>query len=101
MTLSKKNYFKKLSLTFLSIIAVGALSSCAKPNLAVNPESAVIPAQLYEPPPVKKMDGSIWPGDTANNLLFVDAKANGVGDIVTVVITENATSSQQATTDVG
>lgn len=47
------------------------------------------------------MDGSIWPGDTKNNLLFVDAKANSVGDIVTVVIAETATSSQQATTDVG
>lgn len=101
MTLSKKNYLKKSALTFLSIIVVGALSSCAKPNLAVNPESTVVPAQLYEPPPVKKMDGSIWPGDTANNLLFVDAKANGIGDIVTVLIEETATSSQKATTDVG
>jgi flagellar L-ring protein precursor FlgH len=101
MTLSQKTFLKKSALTLLGIIAAGALSSCAKPNLAVNPESAVVPAQLYEPPPVKKKDGSIWPGDTANNLLFVDAKANGVGDIVTVVIAETATSSQQATTDVG
>ena len=78
-----------------------ALSSCAKPHLAVNPESAVIPAQLYKPPPPKRQEGSIWPGDTSDNLLFTDAKANGVGDIVTVVIDETATSSQGATTDVG
>jgi len=77
------------------------LSSCAKPNLAVNPESAVIPNQLYKPLPPKREDGSIWPGDTSGNLLFADAKANGVGDIVTVVIEETATSSQKATTDVG
>jgi len=101
MTLPKKNYFNKTVLVLLGVVAVGALSSCAKPNLAVNPESAIVPAQLYEPPPVKKMEGSIWPGDTANNLLFVDAKANGIGDIVTVLIEETATSSQKATTDVG
>jgi len=82
-------------------IVLCVLSSCAKSHLAVNPEAAVIPSQIYEPPPPKRADGAIWPGDTANNLLFVDAKAHDVGDIVTVVIEETATSSQKATTDVG
>ncbi len=101
MTLSKTTLLKKAMFAFMGLIAGGALSSCAKPNLAVNPESAVIPAQIYKPPPLKREEGSIWPGDTAGNLLFIDAKANGVGDIVTVVIEETATSSQRATTDVG
>lgn len=92
---------KKTVIATLAIVVAGALSSCANPNLAVNPESAVIPSQLYEPPPVIREDGSIWPGDTNSNLLFVDAKAHDVGDIVTVVIEETATSSQKATTDVG
>lgn len=101
MTLSKTTQLKKVVLMLVGLIAGGALSSCANPNLAVNPESAVIPARIYKPPPPKREDGSIWPGDTAGNLLFIDAKANGVGDIVTVVIEETATSSQKATTDVG
>ncbi len=85
----------------MGMITAVALSSCSKPHLAVNPESAIIPSQIYKPPPPEIKNGSIWPGDTANNLLFVDAKANGVGDIVTVLIEETATSSQKATTDVG
>ena len=84
------------------LILIIFLPSCAThSHRAVNPEAAVIPSQLYEPPPVKRADGAIWPGDTNNNLLFVDAKAHNVGDIVTVVIDETATSSQKATTDVG
>jgi flagellar L-ring protein precursor FlgH len=101
MISSKTPHFKKAMLALMGLLAGSVLSSCAKPNLAVNPESAVIPSQIYKTPPPEIKNGSIWPGDTANNLLFVDAKANGVGDIVTVVIEETATSSQRATTDVG
>ena len=88
-------------LALMGLLAGSALSSCAKPHLAVNPEAAVIPNQIYQPPPREIKNGSIWPGDNAGNLLFVDAKARDVGDIVTVVIEETATSSQRATTDVG
>ena len=41
----------------------------------------------------------MWPGDTAKNLLFEDTKAREVGDILTVVLNETATSTQSATTD--
>jgi flagellar L-ring protein precursor FlgH len=101
MTFSKYSYSEKTAITLMSIIAACVLSSCANPNLAVNPEAAVIPNQLYEAPPPERSDGSIWPGDTPGNLLFADAKAYGVGDIVTVIVDETATSSQKATTDVG
>lgn len=86
-------------LTGVAIVCV--LSACAKPHLAVNPEAAVIPNKLYEEPPQQRAEGAIWPGDSARNLLFTDAKATDVGDIVTVIIDETATSSQKATTDVG
>ena len=101
MALSKINYLKKAGVVLTGFIFACALSACAQSHLAVNPEAAVIPSQIYESPPPKREDGAIWPGDTANNLLFVDAKAHGVGDIVTVIIDETATSSQKATTDVG
>ena len=44
-------------------------------------------------------EGAMWPGDTADTLLFEDSKARKVGDIVTVVIDETNTSSQSATTN--
>jgi flagellar L-ring protein precursor FlgH len=99
--LSPKNYLKKPVLLIVIALTGSVLSGCAKPHLAVNPESAVIPPQIYQPPTAEIKNGSLWPGDTKNNLLFVDAKASGVGDIVTVLIEETATSSQKATTDVG
>jgi len=92
---------KKIGIALTGVIFAFALSSCAKSQLAVNPESAVIPSQIYKPPPPQRAEGAIWPGDTSNNLLFSDAKARGVGDLVTVVIDETSTSSQKATTDVG
>jgi flagellar L-ring protein precursor FlgH len=102
MTLSKIKYFKKPVMALTGIIFMCALSSCAKPHLAVNPEAAVIPSQLYQTPATPtREDGSIWPGDSNDNLLFVDAKAHDVGDIVTVIVDESATSSQKASTDVG
>jgi flagellar L-ring protein precursor FlgH len=101
MTIFKYSYLNKPFIVSMGILVACALSSCAKPHLAVNPEAAVIPNQLYEAPPPERADGSIWPGDTSNNLLFIDAKAHDVGDIVTVIVDETATSSQKATTDVG
>jgi flagellar L-ring protein FlgH len=90
---------KKLSLAVAGIILAGAVSSCSKSHLAVNPDAGVVPDTLYSSPPVKRGDGALWPGDTQGNLLFVDTKAKNVGDIITVVINETATSTQSATTD--
>jgi flagellar L-ring protein precursor FlgH len=46
------------------------------------------------------MDGSLWPGETSENLLFADTKAKQVGDIVTVQLEEEFQSSNSATTGV-
>jgi flagellar L-ring protein FlgH len=45
-------------------------------------------------------EGSLWPGETSENLLFADTKAKQVGDIVTVQLEENFESSNSATTGV-
>jgi len=45
-------------------------------------------------------DGSLWPGETSENLLFADTKAKQVGDIVTVQLEEEFKSSNSATTGV-
>ena len=65
----------------------------------------VLSTSLKEP--VKKIydvqgearEASLWPGETSRNMLFVDSKANEVGDIVTILISENSSATKSATTD--
>lgn len=99
MTYRKSNVVKKAVFVIGVLFLAVYLSACSKSHLAVNPEAAVIPDKIYSSPPVQRADGALWPGDTAGNLLFVDTKAKAVGDILTVVISESATSTQSATTD--
>ena len=81
-----------------SVVALIFLSACAtNPVRAVDPEAAVIPESLFSKK-ISKGEGAIWPGDTDDNILFADAKAHLVGDIVTITVEENTSSSQTATT---
>ena len=89
---------KFLKTVVLALIPFG-FTACASINKVMNPKSADIPQKLYKVKPVKFNDGGLWPGDTAKNLLFEDTKAKTVGDILTVVLNESATSTQSATTD--
>jgi flagellar L-ring protein precursor FlgH len=76
------------------------LPACTKTHRAIDSSSTVIPKHLYAKQVVlKKAEGSLWPGDTSKNLLFEDNKARVVGDIVTVTVNENATSTQSASTN--
>jgi flagellar L-ring protein precursor FlgH len=55
-----------------------------------------------EPPPTpsgaktQAAPGSIWPGATGNNMLFMDRKARYVNDVVTIVISETAEGENNA-----
>ena len=76
------------------------LPACSTSHRAIDSTSTVIPKHLYTQKSKQKIqEGAMWPGDTADNLLFEDSKARKVGDIVTVVINETNTSSQSATTN--
>ncbi|OEU49598.1 MAG: flagellar biosynthesis protein FlgH [Desulfobulbaceae bacterium S5133MH15] len=83
---------KKLLLIILSLFI---LSSCAKPDLTVSP----IPEPLEE---IKSADlahreaGSLWQQHNAS--MFSDRKAKNIGDIVTVLISERASASKEAST---
>ena len=51
------------------------------------------------PPPAAPTDGAIWRGDTASgSFLFFDRKARGVGDLVTVLVSESASAVGSAKT---
>ena len=78
-----------------------SLASCAGGANLGNPSEDVLTEPIYED--TEKyipLEGSLWPGETAENLLFADTKAKQVGDIVTVELEENFESSNSATTGI-
>jgi flagellar L-ring protein FlgH len=96
-----KNIFTNDKATgFISLSLLLLLSACTTSHRAVDSTSTVIPKHLYAKKDQHNFeDGALWPGETADNLLFADSKARVVGDIVTVTIAESNTSSQSATTN--
>lgn len=80
----------------LLFIVVFYISGCSQKMVSL-PEIEE-PIVLYD----KKeeiSEGSLWPGETSRNMLFIDSKAKKVGDIVTVFISENSSATKKATTD--
>jgi len=71
------------------------LSSCSKPN----PQVTKIPEPLEEIQLANEIQGeagSIW--NRSNHSIFSDRKAQNIGDIVTVLISEQASASKEAST---
>lgn len=72
----------------------------------IMPGCASSPRKMYTEAPVKeapithykRAEGSLWQDNSSMNQLFMDQKARGVGDVVTVNIIESATASNKATT---
>ena len=92
-----KNILPVLGYAFLAV----SLVSCAGGANLGNPSEEVLTQPIYED--TEKyipLDGSLWPGETAENLLFADTKAKQVGDIVTVQLEEAFESTNSATTGV-
>ena len=77
----------------LALIAL-VLAGCAH-----EPEQGKFPAlqQQLEKPQTNYAGGSLW--QCSSSGLAEDFRARGKGDVVTVVITEQASASKQATTD--
>jgi flagellar L-ring protein FlgH len=93
------NLVKKIN-SIISLLLVFNLAACSTSHKAVDSRSTVIPKNLYaKPTQSKPAEGALWPGNTRGNFLFGDDKAEKVGDIITVTIDENATSTQSATTN--
>ena len=91
---------KLLQILVLSWLAT-MLVSCAGNSKLRNPSEEVVTKPIYED--TEKyipLDGSLWPGETSDNLLFADTKAKQVGDIVTVQLEESFESTNSATTGV-
>jgi len=99
--MTNKNFFLPGNIFKMAVLtlALVGITACANTHKAIDSKSAVIPQKIYKAKPVKYNDGGIWPGATSKTLLFEDTKARKIGDILTVVLNETATSTQSATTD--
>jgi len=80
---------------FLLCLVAGALFACAKPQeQLVDLKEPLEEIQTNATSP--KEAGSLWQGNGSS--MFADQKARSVGDIVTVIISEEASATKQATT---
>ena len=79
-----------------------SLGACSSGLKEIKPDgdagSQIVTGEIYPKAPPRPNEGSLWPGDTSQNLLFGDTKARNIGDVVTVLLDENFTSSATATT---
>jgi flagellar L-ring protein precursor FlgH len=83
---------KRLILLFLGIVCI---SGCANNDRA--PIVIQEPLEeIYDPKDIQKESGSLW--NQNNGSMFTDRKAQRVGDIVTVLISETSSASKEATT---
>ncbi len=83
------------------ILLACSLNACAGGGNLASPSEGVLTEPIFEDT-IKyvKQDGSLWPGETSENLLFADTKAKQIGDIVTVQLEEDFESTNSATTGI-
>ncbi len=85
---------KKIMLAFIVLIFAG----CVESEYAIKKEPQNI-AQLPQPAQAASAPGSLWPGESNRNMLFADNKARYLNDIVTIVISEASTGTNDASTN--
>jgi flagellar L-ring protein FlgH len=73
-------------------------TGCVESDYAVKKDPLAI-TQLPQPAQVTSAPGSLWPGESNRNMLFADNKARYLNDIVTIVISETSTGSNDASTN--
>jgi len=87
--------WRKEFATTALIATVIVFAGCATQNLnATRPEMIAAP-QVARPQPAM---GSIWQGESANNMIFSDKKARYPNDIVTIIVSETASGGNKAST---
>lgn len=85
---------RRFLLVALALMLSGCITTPPKPD---NPYFAPIPATSYQT--VQPANGSIYQAATSIDL-YGSGRANRVGDIITVVLSERTQSSKSASTDV-
>lgn len=85
---------KRIILAAVIMLLIG----CVESDYAVKKDLPAI-TQLPQPAQVTSAPGSLWPGESNRNMLFADNKARYLNDIVTIVISEASTGSNDASTN--
>jgi len=73
-------------------------SGCLQMYLKKDPVPVAVAPPPAPPSPRQAATGSLWREDVSNNYLFADVKARFPGDLLTIVITEDASGSNDADT---
>ncbi len=87
-----KQRYSAIVLITAALMVTGCLS---EKKVSVRPDD-IAPPQVVRPQPVS---GSIWAGESNNNLIFSGKKARYANDIVTIIISETATGGNKASTN--
>jgi flagellar L-ring protein precursor FlgH len=90
-----RNILHVLQHAFFYGLLVILLTACApkqQPIIAIQEPLE----EIHDAEPIAREDGSLW--QRGNRSMFSDRKARDVGDIVTVLISETASASKQAST---
>jgi len=82
----------------LVLAAAACLQSGCLEMYLKKPPLNTTPPPPMPPSPRAKATGSLWRDDVAANYLFADTKARFAGDLLTIVITEDASGSKAADT---
>jgi len=85
---------EKMKRSLLFLAALMLFWGCATPQ-PQKIDTTRIPVQGGD---ASSTPGSIWPGETSRNTLFVDLRARNVGDIVTVRVIEKTSAIKEAST---
>ncbi|MCG6537204.1 MAG: flagellar basal body L-ring protein FlgH [Syntrophales bacterium LBB04] len=89
----------RIKQSYLAYTLIGTafiFTSCLSQKMEnVRPDNIVVP-QIARPQPAA---GSIWPGESTNNLICSDKKARYINDIVTIIISETAAGGNKASTN--
>ncbi len=95
-------YQRKIFLLFFIFIVL--CFSCAQQNQNVKIQTinpSILDKRMVYKKPTHASEGSLWPGDDVRaGKLFEDRKAHYLGDIVTVVISEDISAVGKADTDI-
>ncbi|WP_169728916.1 flagellar basal body L-ring protein FlgH [Desulfatirhabdium butyrativorans] len=84
------------------VLSAVVLGGCAETRKKAHLEISSPPAYAVQPVQQQPSeDGSFWTDNAALNSMFADAKARGVGDIVTIKIVESSKASNSASTSTG
>jgi flagellar L-ring protein precursor FlgH len=93
-----------------AVLVAFSMSGCAGSKMAGNPDESLRPPagalrqpenRGTAPEPSSVAEGSLWRDNGRLGMMFANAKARQVGDIVTVRIVESSSATNKATTKTG